>query len=57
MSGWLAGESVIDSRYVRFMVLLTGKKNDDEPDYHIPIDFHKCTEAELKDFAPAEPDS
>ena len=55
MSGWLAGESVIDSRYVRFMVLLTGKKDDD--DYHIPIEFHKCTEAELLDFAPAEPDS
>ena len=52
------GSSIVlmnDSRYVRFMATVSGYT---EGEWGLrPIDFHECTEAELKEFAPPISDS
>ena len=53
------GSSRIDPRYVKFMVLLDGliETRYGSKKYYKPIQFHECTEAELREFAPATQDS
>ena len=48
-------ELLNDPRYVRFIVSNVGE--DDGEWVEKPIKFHKCTEAELLEFAPLTPDA
>ena len=43
-------ESIDDPRYVRFISMLNGYK--DGENYSFPLMHHKCTDEEMKEFAP-----
>ena len=42
----------VDSRYVRFLVFISGYANDDY--FDIPIPYHRCSNDELLALSPAE---
>ena len=48
-------EVLHDPRFVKFVIMLYGLKDGEE--YGVPVQYHECTEAELRQFATPSKDS